>query len=77
MMKRPGTWCCAPFLLVPALFWLGPALSASDAVAQHMSRDLHDGGLRPPEMESDQDAGYCEACGGQTMVSALILAGLI
>jgi hypothetical protein len=29
------------------------------------------------EMESDQDAGYCEACGGQTMVSALVLAGLI
>ena len=22
------------------------------------------------EMESDQDAGYCEVCGGQTMVSA-------
>jgi hypothetical protein len=29
------------------------------------------------EMESDQDAGYCEACGGQTMVSALVLADLI
>jgi hypothetical protein len=29
------------------------------------------------EMESDQDAGYCEACGGNTMVSALVLAGLI
>jgi len=29
------------------------------------------------EMESDQDAGYCEACGGNTVVSALVLAGLI
>src|SRR5438128_6364861 len=27
------------------------------------------------EMERDQDAGYCEACGGNTMVSALVLAG--
>jgi hypothetical protein len=29
------------------------------------------------EMEPDQDAGYCEACGGHTMTSALVLAGLI
>jgi hypothetical protein len=29
------------------------------------------------EMEPDQDRGYCEACGGQTVQSALILAGLI
>ncbi len=29
------------------------------------------------EMEPDQDRGYCEACGGNTIVSALILAGLI
>jgi hypothetical protein len=29
------------------------------------------------EMEPDQDRGYCEACGGNTMVSALILAGFI
>lgn len=28
-------------------------------------------------MESDQEEGYCEACGGSTMVSALVLAGLI
>jgi hypothetical protein len=27
------------------------------------------------EMESDQDAGYCERCGGNTMASALVLAG--
>lgn len=29
------------------------------------------------EMEPDQDQGYCEACGGNTVVSALVLAGLI
>ena len=29
------------------------------------------------EMESDQDEGYCEACGGNTVASALVLAGLI
>jgi hypothetical protein len=29
------------------------------------------------EMEPDQQEGYCEACGGNTMVSALILAGVI
>jgi hypothetical protein len=29
------------------------------------------------EMERDQDAGYCEACGGNTVASALVLAGLI
>jgi hypothetical protein len=29
------------------------------------------------EMEPDQREGYCEACGGNTMVSALVLAGLI
>ena len=29
------------------------------------------------EMELDQQEGYCEACGGNTLTSALILAGLI
>ena len=29
------------------------------------------------EMEPDQREGYCEACGGNTVTSALILAGLI
>jgi acyl-CoA synthetase (AMP-forming)/AMP-acid ligase II len=29
------------------------------------------------EMEPDQTQGYCEACGGNTLVSALILAGFI
>ena len=29
------------------------------------------------EMEPDQSEGYCESCGGNTMVSALVLAGVI
>lgn len=29
------------------------------------------------EMESDQDQGYCEACGGNTVASVLVLAGWI
>ncbi len=29
------------------------------------------------DMEPDQDAGYCEVCGGNTVVSALVLAELI
>jgi len=29
------------------------------------------------EMEPDQTEGYCEACGGNTVASVLILAGLI
>ena len=29
------------------------------------------------EMEPDQDAGYCEECHTNTMVAALVLAGLI
>jgi hypothetical protein len=28
-------------------------------------------------MESDQDEGYCQACGGTTVTSVLVLAGLI
>lgn len=29
------------------------------------------------DMEPDQDRGYCEACGKNTVTSALVLAGLI
>jgi hypothetical protein len=29
------------------------------------------------EMEPDQDRGYCEVCGKNTVASALVLAGLI
>lgn len=29
------------------------------------------------EMEPDQDRGWCESCGRNTVVSALVLAGII
>lgn len=29
------------------------------------------------DMEPDQDQGFCEACGGNTLVSVLVLADLI
>ena len=29
------------------------------------------------DMEPDQRAGWCEACGAQTMQSALVIAGMI
>lgn len=29
------------------------------------------------DMEPDQDQGFCEACGGNTLVSVLVLAGFI
>ena len=29
------------------------------------------------EMEPDQDEGYCESCGNNMVVSALVLAGVI
>jgi hypothetical protein len=29
------------------------------------------------EVEPDQDRGWCEVCGGNTVVSALVLAGII
>ena len=29
------------------------------------------------EMEPDQEEGYCEVCGGNTVASALVLAGFI
>jgi len=38
---------------------------------------LNDGCEYTAEMKPDQDRGYCEACGTNTMVSVLILAGII
>jgi hypothetical protein len=34
-------------------------------------------GLYALYMEPDQDRGFCEACGGNTVISALMLAGFI
>ena len=38
---------------------------------------LNDGCDYTTEMEPDQDRGWCEVCGTNTVASALILAGLI
>jgi hypothetical protein len=38
---------------------------------------LNDGCDYTAEMEPDQDRGFCEACGTNTVASALVLAGLI
>jgi hypothetical protein len=51
------------------------ALSVFDSVCPAIC--LTEGCDYTTEMESDQEEGYCEVCGGNTVVSALILAGLI
>ena len=38
---------------------------------------LNDGCEYTTEMEPDQDRGWCEACGTNSVASALILAGII
>ena len=38
---------------------------------------ITDGCDHTANMEPDQDQGFCEACGGNTVVSVLVLAGLI
>jgi hypothetical protein len=49
--------------------------SATDSICPAIC--MTEGCDHTAEMESDQDAGYCEACGGNTVTSALVLAGLI
>jgi len=51
------------------------ALSVTDSVCPAIC--MMEGCDHVTEMESDQDEGYCEACGGTTMTSVLVLAGLI
>ena len=48
---------------------------ASDSVCPAIC--MTEGCDHTAEMEPDQDQGYCEACGGNTMMSALRLADLI
>ncbi|MEY9748819.1 hypothetical protein ABIF65_008193 [Bradyrhizobium japonicum] len=38
---------------------------------------MTEGCNKTADMEPDQDQGFCEACGGKTVVSALVLAGLV
>jgi hypothetical protein len=51
------------------------AISVADSVCPAVC--MTEGCDHVAPMESDQEEGYCEKCGGNTMVSALILAGLI
>jgi hypothetical protein len=55
-----------------------------DGLLRHVGSDsvcpaicMTEGCDHTTEMEPDQDEGYCEACGGSTMVSALVLVGLV
>jgi hypothetical protein len=49
--------------------------TATDSVCPAIC--LTEGCDHTTEMEPDQDNGYCEASGGNTVISALVLAGLI
>ena len=51
------------------------AMSVADSVCPAIC--MTEGCDHTTEMESDQEEGYCEACGGNTVVSVLVLAGLI
>ncbi len=51
------------------------AAATSDSVSPAIC--LNDGGDYTAEMEPDQDRGFCEACGTNTVASALVLAGII
>ena len=51
------------------------ALSVTDSVCPAIC--MMEGCDHVTQMETDQDEGYCEACGGNTVVSVLVLAGLI
>lgn len=51
------------------------ALSVTDTVCPAIC--MTEGCDYTTEMEPDQEEGYCEACGGNTVVSVLVLAGLI
>jgi hypothetical protein len=49
--------------------------AATDSVCPAMC--MTEGCDYTTEMEPDQDQGFCEACGGNTVTSALVLGGLI
>jgi len=51
------------------------AATISDSVSPAIC--LNEGCDYTAEMEPDQDRGWCEACGTNTVASALILAGII
>lgn len=51
------------------------ALAAADSVCPAIC--MTEGCDHIASLEPDQEEGYCEACGGNTMVSVLVLAGFI
>jgi hypothetical protein len=51
------------------------AATISDSVSPAIC--MHEGCDYTAEMEPDQREGWCEACGTNTVASALILAGII
>jgi hypothetical protein len=51
------------------------ALSVADSVCPAIC--MAEGCDHIAPMESDQEEGYCEVCGGNTLVSVLVLAELI
>ena len=51
------------------------AATVSDSVSPAIC--LNDGCGYTAEMEPDQDRGWCEPCGTNTVASALVLAGII
>jgi hypothetical protein len=51
------------------------ALAVADSVCPAIC--MTEGCDHVAPMESDQEEGYCEKCGGNTMVSVLVLAELI
>jgi hypothetical protein len=51
------------------------AATISDSVSPAIC--MNEGCDYTAEMEPDQDRGWCEACGTNTVASALILAGII
>ena len=51
------------------------ALSVADSVCPAIC--MTEGCDHIAPMESDQEEGYCEVCGGNTLVSVLVLAELI
>jgi hypothetical protein len=51
------------------------AVAATDSVCPAIC--MTEGCDHTTEMEPDQTEGYCDACGGNTVISVLVLAGLI
>ena len=67
----------AKIMRIRALTRLDDLLSASICDSVCPAICMTEGCDYTTEMEPDPEEGYCEACGGNTVVSALVLSGLI